>query len=43
MVPVSGAYLAGPLNNGPAFNAIGFSACVALARSNGTVPPRPAA
>lgn len=30
MVPVSLAYLAGPLNTGPVFNVIGFSACAAI-------------
>jgi diguanylate cyclase (GGDEF)-like protein/PAS domain S-box-containing protein len=30
MTPVALAYLAGPLNAGPVFNAIGFSACVAI-------------
>ena len=29
-VPVSIAYLAGPLNAGPVFNAIGFSGCIAI-------------
>src|SRR6202044_3246107 len=29
-VPISIAYLAGPLNAGPVFNAIGFSGCVAI-------------
>ncbi len=30
MAPVSVAYLAGPLNAGPVFNVIGFSACAAI-------------
>jgi hypothetical protein len=30
MTPITAAYLAGPLNAGPVFNAIGFSACVAI-------------
>lgn len=30
MAPLSVAYLAGPLNAGPVFNVIGFSACVAI-------------
>ncbi len=30
MVPLSVAYLAGPLNDGPVFNAIGFSAVIAI-------------
>lgn len=30
MAPVALAYLAGPLNAGPVFNAIGFSACIAI-------------
>ncbi len=30
MLPVSVAYLAGPLNAGPVFNAIGFSGCIAI-------------
>ena len=30
MLPLSVAYLAGPLNDGPVFNAIGFSACIAI-------------
>jgi diguanylate cyclase (GGDEF)-like protein/PAS domain S-box-containing protein len=30
MTPISVAYLAGPLNAGPVFNAIGFSACIAI-------------
>jgi diguanylate cyclase (GGDEF)-like protein/PAS domain S-box-containing protein len=30
MAPVAVAYLAGPLNAGPVFNLIGFSACIAI-------------
>jgi hypothetical protein len=30
MAPITVAYLAGPLNAGPVFNAIGFGACVAI-------------
>ncbi len=30
MAPITVAYLAGPLNAGPVFNAIGFSACLAI-------------
>jgi diguanylate cyclase (GGDEF)-like protein/PAS domain S-box-containing protein len=30
MAPVAVAYLAGPLNAGPVFNVIGFSACIAI-------------
>jgi hypothetical protein len=30
MVPIAIAYLAGPLNAGPVFNVIGFSACIAI-------------
>src|SRR5580693_6137112 len=30
MLPLSAAYIAGPLNAGPVFNAIGFSACIAI-------------
>lgn len=30
MVPLSVAYLTGPLNAGPVFNAIGFSAVIAI-------------
>src|ERR1700688_4778924 len=30
MLPVSVAYLAGPLSAGPVFNAIGFSGCIAI-------------
>src|ERR1700719_4727913 len=30
MAPIAVAYLAGPLNAGPVFNVIGFSACIAI-------------
>jgi diguanylate cyclase (GGDEF)-like protein/PAS domain S-box-containing protein len=30
MAPIAVAYLAGPLNSGPVFNVIGFSACIAI-------------
>src|SRR5277367_6646298 len=30
MLPLSVAYLVGPLNRGPVFNAIGFGACIAI-------------
>src|ERR1700689_4955845 len=30
MAPIAVAYLAGPLNAGPVFNGIGFSACIAI-------------
>jgi diguanylate cyclase (GGDEF)-like protein/PAS domain S-box-containing protein len=30
MAPITVAYLAGPLNHGPVFNAIGFGACIAI-------------
>jgi diguanylate cyclase (GGDEF)-like protein/PAS domain S-box-containing protein len=30
MMPIALAYLAGPLNAGPVFNGIGFSACIAI-------------
>lgn len=30
MAPITAGYLAGPLNTGPVFNAIGFSACIAI-------------
>jgi diguanylate cyclase (GGDEF)-like protein/PAS domain S-box-containing protein len=30
MAPITVAYLAGPLNSGPIFNVIGFSACIAI-------------
>ena len=30
MAPITVAYLAGPLNSGPVFNVIGFSACIAI-------------
>jgi PAS domain S-box-containing protein len=30
MVPISVAYLAGPLNAGPVFNVVGFSSCIAI-------------
>src|ERR1700680_61024 len=39
MVPVSAAYLAGPLSAGPVFNAIGFSACIAIVVGVRVDPP----